>query len=289
MKQVNQNKLTLVVSLLSKGLNLSQISKKLKVSKAYISKVIRPLKAKGAIIKKGYGVWEVNNKLTNLSLRLRDGKPQVNLHALQIKFPILEGEIKDKTWKVKNKLNNWIPKYKNLIVLGGLTLRNNNNKSITVFTKSRGIKDWTLEEIDVLARKIQVYIPQFFLKEYGMILDNINCKTSNLNIATEDKHSESMQRKGEKFELKFDKYAEKIFPQDKIKSKAWIDGSPFKFSAETNDKNWKREYLRMPFTIRDLTQLNLNFNHNLELYNKNIVLHLKVLKKIGKAIERLGK
>jgi len=289
-KQVNQkDRLTLVVSLMSKGLTPSKIAKRLKVSKPYISKLIRPLKEKGLIKNKGYGVWEVNqniNKLTDFSLGTRINKPTTNLHALQINFPILEGKIKDKNWEIKEKLNHWLPKYKGLIILGGLTLKNNNNKSITVFAKSRNIKK--LEDIDILANQIRAYVPQYF-KIQGVILDNINCKTSNLNIATEDKPAGGMLRKGEKFELKFNKQAEKIFPRDNLSSKAWMDGSPFKFTAETNDKDWKRNYLKMPFTIRDLAILNVEFNKNLEVYNKNIKLHLSVLNEIKKAIKRLGK
>ncbi|GAH91452.1 unnamed protein product, partial [marine sediment metagenome] len=52
-----------------------------------------------------------------------------------------------------------------------------------------------------------------------------NCQTKNLNLATQDKEAEEMISKGERFELDLNKIAEKIFKKDRIKGKAWIDGS----------------------------------------------------------------
>jgi hypothetical protein len=202
---------------------------------------------------------------------------------LQINIPILEGIIKDSDWKIKEKLKHWLPKYTELKELGGLTLKNNNNKSITIFAKSRNLTD--LQEVDNLIFKIRAYMFEFFKTKHDVILDVMNAEVKNLNLATEDRPSESMIRKGEKFELNLNKKAEKILPPDKIDAKAWIDGSPFKFSAETNDKQWKRSYLRMPFNVEVLaTSL-----PTLEEYNTNLKLHTAVqtaqLKTANKNIE----
>ena len=85
--------------------------------------------------KVGYGTWEatkdfkeINKTGKNQPLGMRVERPTTNLHSLQITIPILKGKIKDSNWQLKNKLNNWIPKYKGLNILGGLTIRNNNNK-----------------------------------------------------------------------------------------------------------------------------------------------------------------
>jgi len=286
-----------IYNLLQQGNRPAQICKKLKIKKQKLHYYTSFFKKQGIIQNKGYGDWEILKDLNDSdlekevkkrstkksSLGLGLTKPLTNLHALQINFPILKGKIKDKDWEIKNKLKNWLPKYKGLKDLGGLTIRNNNNKSLTIFAKARNIKD--IEEVDNLAFKIKAFAHEYFRNKHGVILDVFECETKNLNLATEDKASEDMIKKGERFELDLNKKAEKIFPMDKMPGKAWIDGSPFDFSAETNDKRWKKEYLGMPFRI-------LNIDRSmflLERYNKNLELHTKVQKeqlKTQKAIQR---
>jgi len=255
---------------IKQGKRPSEIKEDLEMSKQTLQYHLNKLKKRGIISKKGYGVWEVKKEVKNFSLGSRKIRPLTNLHALQINFPILEGKVKDKDWEIKEKLNHWLPKYKSMEPLGGLTIKNNNNKSITIYSKSRDIKN--LEEIDKLAFKIRTYAYEFFKNKHGVILDVMNAEVKNLNIATEDKHSEEMIRKGEKFELRFNKKAEKIFEKDQINSKAWVDGSPFSFTAETNDKEWKRAYLQMPFMVNGLA----HSMPAIQEYNKNILLHMKV-------------
>lgn len=295
-KVVNKIKVYLYVyDEISKNNIPSYISKKLKISRQNLNKYIKVLKEENLINKVGYAKWEINKNLSKLqvieilknlhrckrlSLGARIKHPSTNLHALQLNFPILEGKIRDKDWQIKEKLNNWIPKYTDLDVLGGLTIKNNNNKSITVFAKTRDLEN--LEEVDILANKMRTYIYNFFLNKHNVKLDLIETKVKNMHLATEDKESESMQRKSDRFSLDLNKKSEKIFPKDDIDAKAWIDGSPYNFTAEANDKEWKREYLSMPFNIRDMKQL-LLINHQamdtLKGYQEQISLHLEVEKR----------
>lgn len=309
----SKNFYLIIYKRIQKGDYPKKIASDLHISKQSLNYYVSFLKQKQIIDRvpiygKVYG-WKILKALTDkelekqvkergkkkFSLGLRK-KPRTNLHALQINFPILEGCIKDNDWKIKNKLNNWIPKYKGLNVLGGLTIRNNNNKSISIFAKTRDIKN--LEEVDNLAFKIKAFVYDYFKKKHEVTLDIFNCETKNLNLATEDRTSEDMIRKGERFELDLHKLSEKIFPKDKIRAKSWIDGSPFNFSAETNDKEWKRNYLAMPFTIRDISSamfLLQDYNKNLELHTKvqeaqlkNQKEQLKTQKKIQKLLRRLN-
>lgn len=291
-----------VISLINQGIPISKINKEgkeensicsiLGLTKQSLNYHLSTLKRGDILIKMGYGVWKINPSLTEEDIKKKvkkevkikssrgmkvkkvnlGDKPITNLHALEIKFPILSGKIEDSGWEIKNKLNNWLPKYKEVKNLGGLTIRNNNNKSITVFCKARDIEN--LNEIDNLAFKLRTFITEYFKSKYSVILDAFECEVKNINLATEDKQCNQMIRKGDKFELKFKKKAEKIFPKDSIDSKAWIDGSPFTFTAETNDKDWKRQYLRMPFTIQGIaTSMPL-----LHEYNQNLKLHVEVQK-----------
>ena len=240
----------------------------------------------GFIKKVGYGTWEIKEDITEeeisyaVYLRSKNksslgttDKPTTNLHAFQIKFPILKGKINDSDWEIKEKLKNWIPKYTKLKELGGLRIKNNNNKSITVWAKERTIKN--VDEVNKLTQAMLLYLGSYFKKKYNVNLDTINSEVKNLDIATEDKHAEGMRGKGEKYLLHLNKDCEKILPKDKQKpAKAWIDGSPFNFSAETNDLDWKREYLNMPFNIKHL----IYSLPALEEYNLNLKLHIKVQK-----------
>lgn len=260
---------------LKDGLRPSEICKQNNVSKQALQYYLSTLKHEGYIRKIGYGTWEILKEFKGRSKRevkvfSLGSRPITNLHALQINIPILEGTIKDSDWKIKETLKHWLPKYTELKELGGLTLKNNNNKSVTIFAKSRNLTD--LQEVDNLVFKIRAYIFEFFKTKHDVILDVMKAEVKNLNLATEDRPSESMIRKGEKFELNLNKKAEKILQPDKIDAKAWIDGSPFKFSAETNDKQWKRSYLRMPFNVEVLT----NSLPALEEYNANLKLHTAI-------------
>jgi len=147
----------------------------------------------------------VNQQVNQSSLGTRPSKPEINLHALQINFPIREGKIISSDWEIREKLNHWLPKYKNLSILSGLTIKNNNNKSISVFAHARNITD--LNEVDNLVFKIRLFITEYFMKE-EIYFDWDNIRVKNLNLATEDKPAESMIRKGEKFELNLKKKSE---------------------------------------------------------------------------------
>ena len=275
-----------IYDLILKSYSPSQIVCNSNLSKQKVDYYIGKLKALGLVKKVSYGVWEVLKELSyndfqNLKKVQKSKKSKSfcigtshknlsNLHALQLKIPILSGKINDNDWKIKEKLNNWIPKYTELKELGGLQIKNNNNKSISVWAKEREIKN--LDEVNKLVRAMLLYLNAYFKQKYNVSLDIINAEVKNLDIATEDKDAESMRGKGEKFLLDLNKKCEKILDNDNRNAKAWIDGSPFNFSAETNDLDWKREYLNMPFNIRHL----IYSLPALEEYNKNLKLHIKV-------------
>lgn len=264
----------------------SRVCFELGISKARLQYYLDKLKKQGIIAKIGYGTWEVKKEVQISSLGTRvekTKKPITNLHSLQINIPVTLGKINDKEWTIKEKLNHWIPKYKGLSNLGGLTIKNNNNKSITVFAKTRNITD--LNEVYNLAFKIRAYVYEYF-KQRGVILNVFNAQTKNLNLATEDKNAPTMLDKGHKFTLDLDKKSEKIFDKDNLDAKAWIDGSPFKFSAETNDLEWKRAYLSMPFTLNKLAELIVP---TIQSLNHNMKTHISIMQDISKGLKRFNK
>ena len=286
-----------IYSEIQKGTSTNDILFIYELKKSLLSYYMTRLKGLGLIRKIGYGVWEVTKErdLKQVQTLLKVDKSKLlslgtserlktNLHALQIRIPILSGKINDKEWIIKEKLKNWTPKYKNMQELGGLRIKNNNNKSITIWAKERKIKN--VDEIHKLTHAILLYLGSYMKVRYNVVLDTINAEVKNLDTATEDKQAENMRGKGEKFTLKLNKKCEKILPKDNRDAKAWIDGSPFNFSAETNDLDWKREYLNMPFNIKHL----IYSLPALEEYNKNLKLHIRVQEeqlKTQKELQRL--
>ncbi|MGA2130620.1 MAG: hypothetical protein ABSG05_03365 [Candidatus Pacearchaeota archaeon] len=260
---------------IKEGKTPSSISKEYQIPKQKLQYYLNQLKKGGFIEKVGYKSWKVKVKEFSLGTR-----PTTNLHALQINIPILSGEIKGSDWEVKEELRNWTPKYKTLDILGGLTIKNNNNKSISIFAHSRDLKE--LKEIDALSYDIVNFALEWFKRDFNVTLDLFNAEVKSLHIATQDKVSEDMQKQGDRFELDLQKKAEKVFPKDKIDGKAWIDGSPFTFTAETNDKEWKRAYLSMPFMMEEIAKA----THYIAL---NYASHVKLVEKASKVMEKLDK
>lgn len=271
------------------GKNPTTISKELNISKQNTNYYVSRLIKEGIIERTNTsGFFKVlktdlkekdfeSKKILSLGTGL---KPITNLHAFQINFPILEGKVEDSDWEIKERLKNWIPKYKGLTNLGGLTIKNNNNKSITVFAHSRNLRDLT--EVHNLAFKIRAFVADYFKKKHNVLLDVFNCQTKNLNLATQDKAAEEMISKGQRFELDLNKIAEKIFKKDKIKAKAWVDTSPWPFSAEANDLEWQRAYLQMPFAMRDTLQA----THYIA---QNYASHVKIVEQTSNILEKLNR
>jgi hypothetical protein len=293
-----------IYELICKGYNPSQILKKKdfeNLTKQKIDYYIGKLKAMKLIKKTSYAIWEVikfvdlkefeklkevqnpkkskKTEKTCWGTRASSELPITDIHALEIKIPILSGKIDDKDWK-SIKLRNWIQKYTKIEELGGLTLKNNNNKSLTIQAKSRRVKgDFEFNSVDNLATQIKIYAENYFRKKHQVILDILNCEIKNQHYATEDKNCNGMLKKGEKITLDLGKKCEKIFDNDNMNAKAWADSSPFDFTAETNDKEWKREYLKMPFSIQNIVRaLPL-----LAEYNKNLRLHISAVDSIDKS------
>lgn len=288
----------------------AQIVKNSGLSKQKVNYYLDKLRALGLIKKVSYSIWEVTRQLNELQFKevqkkrkskLFSGgtsdRPRSDLHALQIKIPILSGKIDDKDWVVKENLRNWTPKYTKLTELGGLDIKNNNNKSLTIFAKNREVRK--TDEVRKFVHAILIYLGSYFKTKYGVSLDTINAEVKNLDLATEDKAAEGKRGNGDKYTKNLNKKCQKILPNDNRDAYAWIDGTPYIFSAETNDLDWYEAYIDMPFNIKNL----LYSLPALAEYNKNLRLHLSVMediraterenlktqKAIQKALERLGR
>lgn len=220
-----------------------------------------------------------SKKISSLGVRERD-LPLTDVHAFNIRFPILSGELKDKDWEIKNKLNNWLPKYKKFDNFKGLTIRNNNNKSITVMLKARKIdliKDpYAVEKLGI---RIKAYMHEYFKSKHEVSLDVFEAETKNIHLETQDNDKlDGVLKKGEVFEVDLGKKAAKIFHKDNRDAKAWADNSPDPNMIATNDTDYKRDLLFMPVRTKENYKL-------LSYIAENYASHVGVVEKLNKILE----
>lgn len=257
-------------------------------------------KKQGIISTEGSGLWTVQRNLTDeelldlvktrgknkSSIGVREvQKPITDMHHWQIRFPIISGELKDSDWDIRNKLKNWLPKYKKLDAFSGLTIRNNNNKSITVFVQPAKIdllKD--PYEVEKLAFKLKAYLHEYFKTKHDVILDVMEAETKSIHLETQDNDKlQGQLKKGEMFTLDLQKKAQKIYPKDDIDALAWLDNTPDPNMIATNDLEYKKELLHMPFRMRDLAKGFVpameKFNEQLAGYAREIEVHREVQRK----------
>lgn len=295
-QQVNKKRenvyLHYVLKYLDQGLCPAQVAQKIGTSKQNLNRYIQKCKNKGFIKKIGYGVWEVSrqgkqevNKEVNTSAlgTLQFLKERTNLHALNITIPVLKGVVNlegDGGYK-QLPLDGWTPEYKKLSgILQGVTFKNNNNKSVSVQLWGRDIEK--LNEVYGLVFKGLAYATSYF-KEKGVVLDPFNARVSSIHISTRAEDLDRVLNKGEKIEVLLNRKAERILPGDREReAKAWMDSSPYN-GVETDDLEYKRNYLMMPERIAYMEQ----WTSNIHEYNQNIKLHLDVLREIKDAIKVL--
>lgn len=284
-KKRSKNFYLIVLQHIRQGSNPAEISKNLKITKQQLNYYISTLKKLGCIEKIGYGTWKYVKDLDikevkkrskkNSSMGVRDKKRDLtDIHTLNIKFPIISGKLHDKDWEVKNKLNNWLPKYKEFDNFEGLTIRNNNNKSINIWLKPRKvdiIKDPYF--VEKLAFKVKSYFFEYFKNKHNVILDVMEAETKNVHLETQSQEMlEGKMKKGELTIFHLGRKASKIFPKDNRDAEVHFDNSPDPFMAGTNDTEWKREFAFMPIFVREIRES----MPLLAEYNKNLKLHLEV-------------
>jgi len=240
--------------------NMTNIANKLNMSKQAMNRYVSKLKAEGEIsytansfwvLKKDYSeerAIEVAETLasTKSSLGTRE---ESDLHALHIKIPIIEGKIIGDEWEIREKLNNWIPKYTEWKEFKGVTIKNNNDKSISIYPHSRNFRNPS--EVNQLCYRLVKYCTMYFKNKYSVLLDDELAEIKNMDLFTSDDFVKKVKPKGEKIKIGLNRKCEKIFPVDNRDAKAWMDDSPKK-GIETNDILYKKNYLMMPEYIKKL-------------------------------------
>jgi len=301
--------------------SMQDIGNKLSLSKQNISYYTRQFKDKELIEKVGYGTWQVtenaikilkkpnamefllvvldkhqtskNNSFIRNDERGFRGFPMINynkrmdMHNIQLKIPILSGQIdlKKQGGKITKGFRNWIPEYLEIYQPIKMTVRNNNNKSLSVFLASGKIKG--LSDIETIISNARVYLQTYF-KQHDVNLDFHNTQVIKTEIAREDDVAKDKLNKGDKILERFNKNRKKILPKDpNQQSQAWLDTSPDP-SIETNDIDYMYAYLRMPFNIEQSMKIISMQNNNLARLTEQINAHIPAMIKLGEGAEKLG-
>ena len=234
----------------------------------------------GIVKKVAYGTFVLSGKnVTHFSLD-QTHIPSVNLHALQLVFPIIEDNSTADKWDSINQKKNWKGYVKRI---EGMTIQKN-TKQVQVWLWSRDIKD--IESITKLSISAAFKVG-IFLHKMGVTVNMDEVSVNTKHVAIEHTELEKMIPKGTKVEVGLDRIAEKVFDKDKDESaKAWIDASPFK-AIETNDIKYARDVLLMPQYIQATNQAMKELSSQNAWLAENIVSHRKVLQDLTDAIREL--
>jgi len=245
------------------------ICSRLRMSIQALNRYLKNLKKLGIIEKKGYATWQITHKFQkqtnkkilnfidekkrtkhNFSVGMK--KTRTNLHALTIQIPIISGKINlKKDGGYETKLKNWNRQFKRMQNLG-VTLANNNNKSLSIYVWSRDIFDPVVIPKICFVAVQSVYQ---MCKEEGIILDAFGWEVKALHINIRQKDMDDILNKKLKVEVVLSRNAKKITERDMTrKAKAWVDNSPFS-GLETDDLGYYENYILMPERVAKLEKM----------------------------------
>ena len=249
--KVNKNVYHAIVKHLADNKSVTDVALILGVPKQNLTRRIGKLKREGVIKNIGKGTWEVNeaqwlrfqSKVNTRSI----GTTTANLHALHIKIPIVDGTVDLKGYE--SKLNNWNVQYKKIPAMK-LTLKNNNNRSLSVYVWSREVHRYN--EIPNICHITVHQVCSMF--KGTLNLDYLGWEVKTLHLAMRDKELDQVFNKGTTLEVALGRSTEKITENDITReAKAWTDNSPFR-GIETNDIAYYKNYLMMPENVANNTQ-----------------------------------
>lgn len=292
MKEVKRNFELDIVNLLKKGLNPSKIAIHLNISLPNLSYYLSSLKKQNIIKKIGYGVWEVN-PIGEVKILSQDGASQdktVRGHAF--------------VWKIKaNKSFNWLNllKEKNITYeRKGLrdtpVIKINNKKVwlgknyITIFEPKWNSyfainpvesKKEAIFELDNTINKLKELFGEFNYKftcrrqHYGFVNNkeaiHFNKEGKSILIKNEKGYWFSIDHSQNKYNE-----AETIHPKD-----ADIDGLGYQRLMNSHEKtNFK---VTPEYTLEAINGI----IQNQQMFDRNMVTHLDVLDRLGKAVNEL--
>jgi hypothetical protein len=240
----------LLISILKRypyGISRKKVIELSSLKPSNLARSWQSLRNSGVIKKLGYGTFVLDeNNLTQKSIGMPN-TPKINLHALQIVFPILTDNSRPEHWDFVSANNQ-----RSLIKrIDGLTIQKQ-TKCVQVWVWSQDIK--SIKEIEQLAFSAS-FRAATYLYKMGVMVDIDKRSITNKHIAIEKSDLEKMIPKGTVTRVYLNREVEKIFNNDKgVEAYADIDDSPFK-AIETNDIAYSQDVLMMPHYIKQTQEV----------------------------------
>ena len=276
------------------------------VTQRTLDRILSELKSNSVVIKKGYGVWELRSPFidwqnNDILLFLKSAKqhakksssgmrrPETDLHALNISIPVVSGEIDLLKWGgYESQLRNWSQQFLKVSTLG-LTIKNNNGKSIGVFVWSRRIFDPLA--IPVICMGAVHAVCKMF-KQNGIELEYLGWQVKAIHMMIRQEQLDEILNKGLKVDVALGRAAEKISENDVTReAHAWVDSTPFK-GVETDDLTYHRNFILMPENMDKLTKAFQVFMQEFLPVHKehavNIKTHTSVLQNIDSSFQKFN-
>lgn len=204
------------------------------------------------------------------------------LHNLKIKFPLLKDNPKS-VWDKKVKINNWVKSYSKIDFPISITVERTSKSIVAHFHQFETTQEMFFTDFLTWIMRGTDYL-YYWLKEKGIMISKqdaliIHQEVANISKEYDDKLDDKLTNN-----ILLGRKAKSIFPTS-INASAWLDRSKGSVEIETNDLIYEEKLLLMPETIHELSR----WTENIELYDKNIVLHLKVLNKMDKTLDLIRK
>ncbi len=204
---------------------------------------------------------------------------KTRLHALTIKFPIIEDK-DNRKWNKEVKINNWVKRYEVLPI--GITVEKTTKHIIAHFHSIETEKPLFMTEFQNQAFRGLLYLISW-LRHRNILIDGFSGEVISQHIANESDEYEKAVDKHLTVSKELGRTAQSLFPT-KINAKAWIDRSEGQLETETNDTIYEEKLLKMPETIDDMEKKMIPV---LNSFSHQIMLHLEVQKETLKTLKKI--
>lgn len=294
MKEDKKKRLLLIISEIKKGNNPAKISKKHNINKKTLQNYLRYLKNNRIIEKESYGVWKVLKEVL-ISSKATSLKKQIRGHAFNWRVRFKENiywERRLKKYNIKYQLIGINKSTPRIIFNGkkiwftktGLVIYEPQSFFSQSSFTSKGMAVWELDKtIKALGRHLKINLERYEFttsrEHYGMIKNEL---------------AKQYNDKGEK-----------LYIRDNKGIWMWIDFSHSIHELETNEpknsrgvQNWFNDMKKHDFkvtpsfllhSINQVTQNQDKVTQNQVMFDKNYQSHLKVITKLGLAVDELRK
>lgn len=278
----NINHVVEVMQRFPRGISRKKVAELLGVKVTTLSRTWSRACHTGLIKQIGYGTFVLSNEkqksVTDFSVGLR--KCKIDLHALQLSFPIIDDQSKPEAWDKLIPMNNWTKGQKRI---DGITIQKN-TKVVQAWLWSQKIK--SPQEIEQLAHSM-VFKVATALWKIGVTVDIDHVQTVTKHVAIQKSELEEIYPKGTSVTVDLGRFAKKIFEDDKNEpAKAWTDDSPFR-SIETNDVEYAKAVLQMPLHVERMSTAIASFADQSAEYAEEIREHRAAIKEIRETMAEM--